>query len=234
MHVVQDTGGLGFRVDSWDALAVDDPSQPPDTWQPRALTPKLRSFGKLVGSSVLVHDAFVYAYAVNDLNPDHALYLARWPVAQLSGLRTHALDEPEWWTHAGFVRQSAVREDSELQALFSPGQVELSVHYDAPRQRFVEIQMQGLFVSDADTQIGLRSAPRPEGPWTALTAFFRPTESTLPNAANLAAYAAKAHPEQRGADLVLSYMVNDLKRFPPEDRVYYPQIVRAHYPQESR
>jgi hypothetical protein len=229
MHVVKESGGLGFRVDGWDALAIDDPSQPPDTWQPRTLTSKLRTFGKLVGSSVLLHDAFVYAYAVNNQDADHAVYLLRWPLAQLAGLPAHALDEPQWWTHAGFVNQSAVRQDSELEPLFSDGQVELSVHYDATQRRFVEVQMQGLFVGDKNTQIGLRTAPRPEGPWSALTPFFRPPESALPNAADLAAYAAKVHPEQRGADLVLSYVVNDLKRFPPADRVYYPQIVRARY-----
>ena len=53
--------------------------------------------------------------------------------------------------------------------------------------------------------------------------------ATSRDASKLAAYAAKAHPEQRGADLVLSYVVNDLKRFPPGDRVYYPQIVRMQH-----
>ena len=228
MHVVKQSGGLGFAVDSWDAVAIDEPLASPDTWRPRVLTPKLNTFGKLVGSSVLVHGEHVYAYAVNNQERDHSIYLVRWPLSRLAGLRAHALDDPEWWTQTGFVKQSAIRDDSELKALWSDGQVELSVHFDATTQRFIEIQMQGLFVGDANTQIGMRTAEHPEGPWSALTPFFRPSEAALPNAADLAAYAAKAHPEQRGADLVLSYVVNDLKRFPPGDRVYYPQIVRLH------
>jgi hypothetical protein len=225
MHVVKQSGGLGFRVDGWDAVAIDEPLASPDTWRPRVLTPKLNTFGKLVGSSVLVHGEFVYAYAVNNQDQDHSIYLARWPRRVLAGRDT--LDDPQWWTQAGFLQESAIRDESELKAIWSDGQVELSVHFDATAKRFIEIQMQGLFVGDANTQIGLRTAERPEGPWSALTPFFRPSESTLPNAADLAAYAAKAHPEQRGADLVLSYVVNDLKRFPPGDRVYYPQIVRV-------
>jgi hypothetical protein len=111
--------------------------------------------------------------------------------------------------------------------LWNDGQVELSVHFDPARAAFVEVQMQGLFVAEAATQLVLRTAPRPEGPWSAPTAFFRPPESQLPNAGDLAAYAGKAHPEQRGDGLVLSYVVNDLKRFPPGDDLYYPQLLRA-------
>lgn len=228
MHVLKESGGLGFRVDGWDALAVDDPLAPPDTWQPRVLTPKQHTFDKLVGSSVLIHDGHVYAYTVDNRDAGHAIYLARWPEAELLGLSAGALDDPEWWTSTGFVRQSALSDDgAQLEPLFPDGQVELSVHYDARRKRFVEIQMQGLFVADPATQIGQRSAPRPEGPWSALSPFFRPAEHTLPNAGDLAAYAAKAHPEQRGADWVISYVVNDLKRFPPGDNVYYPKLLRA-------
>ena len=228
MHVQKESGGLGFRVDGWDALAIDDPAQPPDTWQPRVLTPKLQTFGKLVGSSVLVHDGFVYAYAVNNQNSEHAIYLARWREAELLGLSSHALDDPEWWTQAGYVRQSALSDEGQLEPLFRDGQVELSVHYDTTRERFIEIQMQGLFVAEQTTQIGQRSAPHPEGPWSALTPFFRPAEHALPNAPDLAAYAAKAHPEQRGAAWVISYVVNDLKRFPPADNVYYPKLIRVN------
>lgn len=227
MHVSKQSGGLGFRVDGWDAIAIDDPSRSPELWRPRVLTPRLDTFGMLVGSSVLVHDRFVYAYAVHHQGTDHAIYLARWPESKLSGLAADALQDPEWWTTTGFVHQHAVADSAQLQPLFRDGQVELSVHYDQARGRFVEIQMQGLFVADDTTQIGARTAPHPEGPWSSLTPFFRPPEQALPNASDLAAYAAKAHPEQRGGALVLSYVVNDLKRFPPADSVYYPKIVRA-------
>lgn len=224
MQVKKTSDAFGFGLDSWDAVAIDDPAQAPDRWQPRAVTNDTRTFGKLIGSSVLVHDGALYAYAV-DAQGAHAVYLARWALSGLAGLHAGALDDPEWYTSRGFVRQSALGETQPL-ALWNDGQVELSVHFDRARAAFVEFQMQGLFVADAATQIAQRVAPRPEGPWSAATPFFRPPESRLRNAADLVAYAGKAHPEQRGDGLVLSYVVNDVKRFPPEDAVYYPQVLR--------
>jgi hypothetical protein len=77
--------------------------------------------------------------------------------------------------------------------------------------------------------VGLRTAQHPEGPWSTLTPLYRPSENSLPDAGDLAAYAAKAHPEQRGADLILSYVVNDVKHPTPPDSVYYPNLLRLQY-----
>jgi hypothetical protein len=232
MQVAKTEGGLGFAVDSWDAIAIDDPLLPPDQWQPRSVIGATKTFGKLLGSSVLIQGAYVYAYAVENQPQDHAIFLARWPVRELAGLAAGALDDPEWFTDAGFVRQSALPPTAAPAALFQAGQVELSVHFDAAQSSFVEVQMQGLFVSDPQTQLALRTAPKPEGPWSALSPVYRPSESQLPNAADLAAYAGKAHPEQRSDGLVLTYVVNDLKHFPPGDQVYYPQVLRLKQPHE--
>jgi hypothetical protein len=229
MRVVKDSGGFGFRVESWDALAIDQPLASPSTWQPRIISEPQTRFGKLLGSSVLISGDHLYAYGVENQGQEHAIYLARWPLAKLAQLPAGALDDPEWWVDGAFVAHSALAQGATPGALFQDGQVELSVHYEPERQRFVELKMQGLFVNDARTQLAMRTAPRPEGPWSALRPFHRPAESGLPNVADLAAYAGKAHPEQRGADLVLTYVVNDLKRFPPKDSIYYPQVLRLSY-----
>jgi hypothetical protein len=229
MLVAHDSGGFGFRVEAWDAVAVDDPSAPPEAWQPRQVANERRSFDKLVGSSVLLHDGQLYAYAVENSGSNHDIFLARWPLTRLQGLQPGALDDPEWWTGDRFVAQSALPQGATPVAVFKDGQVELSVHFDAAHQRFLEVQMAGLFASDPNTQIVWRDAQHPEGPWSAPTAFYRPSESERGDAANLAAYAAKAHPEQRGAELVLSYLVNDVKQFPPVDALYYPQLLRGDY-----
>jgi hypothetical protein len=229
MEIVSSPGGFGFAVDSWDALAIDDADEAPDHWHPRAIAPATKRFGKLVGSSVIAHGGYVYAYAVNNQGQDHAIFLARWALERLHGLPEGALRDPEWFTAAGFVPESALFEGAEPAALFRDGQVEFSVHYERERKRFVQIQMQGLFISEASTRIGMRTATRPEGPWSPLAAFYRPGESALTNAGDLAAYAAKAHPEQRGADLVLTYVVNDVKHPTPPDAVYYPEPLRLRY-----
>jgi hypothetical protein len=129
------------------------------------------------------------------------------------------------------VRQSA---GARPRALFADGQVELSVHYVSSLDRFVEVQMRGLWLSDPRTAIGLRWAVRPEGPWSPLAAVYRPVESTLPNAADLIAYAAKAHPEQRGADVVLTYVVNDPRHATPADAIYYPEPLRLSFAQSRK
>jgi hypothetical protein len=231
MHVVKDSSPFGFRVDGWDAVAIDDPLLPPDQWQPRQIRGPQRPSSKLVGSSVLLHGAHLYAYAVDETSVDHAIYLVRWPLAQLVGLASGALDDPAWWTGHDFVRESALSASTPAVAVFGAGQVELSVHYEADHQRFVEVQMTGLFASDPHTQLSLRTAQEPWGPWSAPVGFFRPVEAELENAADLIAYAGKAHPEQRGpgGHGVLTYVVNDLKHFPPADRVYYPQLVQMYY-----
>jgi hypothetical protein len=233
MQVVKTTDGFGFRVDDWDAVAIDDPLQPPSAWRPRVIARSssgaTHSFGKLLGSSVMLHDGYLYAYAVENQAANHAIFLARWQVAELAGLTAHVLDDPEWYTTAGFVRTRELPPTAAPAPLFADGQVELSVHRDQTTGRFVSIQMQGLFVSDAKTRVALRTASRPEGPWSALTPFYRPSESQLGDVGNLAAYAAKAHPEQRGADLLVTYVVNDVKKFPPSDAVYYPKALRVHY-----
>jgi hypothetical protein len=182
----------------------------------------------MIGSSVLIDHGYLYAYAVDVGGDDHSVFLARWSVAAISGLVSGALDDPEWFRGGSFIRASALV-DGQPSPLFRDGQTEFSVHYEAARERFVEIQMQGLFVSDPQTQIGLRSAPRAEGPWSTLSPFYRPVESQASGAGDWAAYAAKAHPEQLGADEVLTYVVNDVKHSPPADAIYYPQPLRLNY-----
>jgi hypothetical protein len=233
MLVSKSDSALAFQVDSWDAVAIDDPLQPPDQWQPRALAAPSQRFGKLLGSSVLIDGDYLYAYAVENQGQDHSIFLARWPLAALAGLAAGALDDPEWFTGSGFSAAAGLQPTAAPAALFHDGQVEFSVHRESGRQRYVEIQMQGLFVASADTRLAMRSANHPQGPWSALTPLLRPAEAAAPNAANLAAYAAKAHPEQGGADLILTYVVNDLKQFPPADSVYYPQTLRGTYTQSA-
>ena len=235
MQVVKDSGPFGFRVDGWDAVAIDDPLAPPDQWQPRQIRAPTQPSGKLLGSSVLLHEGYLYAYSVDDKSPDHAIYLARWPLTQLTGLTSGALDDPAWWTGHDFVQESALCAATPAVAVLGSGQVELSVHYEADQRRFVEVQMTGLFARDPHTQLSMRTAPEPWGPWSPLVGFFRPVEADFDNAADLIAYAGKAHPEQRGAGAtaVLTYVVNDLKHFPPADRVYYPQLVQMYYTPEA-
>ena len=226
MHVTRIQGAFGFALDAWDAVAVDDPARAPDQWQPRNVAGATRSFGKLIGCSVLIYGDFLYAYAVENQAQDHAVFLVRWPLAKLLGVAQGALDNPAWYTSQGFESEAELLQHGTPAALFTDGQVEFSVHFDARSGRFVQVQITGLFLNDPHTQLSVRTAPQPEGPWSDAQPFYRPAESTLANAADLAVYAGKVHPEQEPENII-TYVVNDVTKATPGDALYYPQVLRV-------
>lgn len=236
MRITAVSGGLGFGVSGWDAVAIDEPDAEPSAWKPRVVMPltvAAQAHERLLGVSVTTYKEHLYVYAVGNDPQKHPVYLARYPLKELSGLRAGALSDPEWWTgRRGFVRQS---EGAPPECIIAEGQVELSVSYSERLRRFVEIQTRGGLLGDARTALVARFAPAPEGPWSEPVAFHRPVEATRADAASLITYAAKAHPEQRVAGapgdrraetLVVSYVVNDLRHPTPGDALYYPKLLR--------
>lgn len=227
MRVAKRAGGLGFGVVGWDAVAVDDPDADPAHWSPRVIA-AVESADRLLGASVLLHDRYLYAYAAKNDDRDHSAYLARWPVAALTDLQAGALDEPDWFTTSGTFERAAAGAD--VAVVLAGAQTEFSVHFDRGLGQFIQVQMRGLFVSDPSTGIVLRRAARPEGPWSETQLVYQP--ETSPNAGDpdkLVAYAAKAHPEQRGPALVLTYVINQLEALAPSDSVYYPEVLRLDW-----
>jgi hypothetical protein len=227
MRVSKVATGFGFKVITWDAIAIDEPDADPSAWHPRVLTADTGASETLLGASVLIDGDYLYAYAAKNRDDDHAISLARFTLSELQALRERALADPEWYTARGYQRQSA---GASAATLIADGQIEFSVHYDAHLRCFVQIQMRGLFVSDPNTAIVMRTAPRPEGPWSAPLALFKPPVPPGTDPSKLLAYAAKAHPEQRGADLVLTYVENDVAHPTPLDTVYYPEVLRLTFP----
>jgi hypothetical protein len=235
MRMAHVPGPLGFALRAWDVVRVDDPDLEPAAWQPRVTAGPVTSYGVLLGSSVMIDGEHLYVYGVkaeaDEHAKAHAIVLARFSLDALAENMERTLADPEWYFgDAGFLRQSESSAHAHPALLVQQGQVELSVHRDAVRERYVWFQMQGVFAGEASTQIGVRYAQRPEGPWSELELFHRPEEASRKDAKNLVAYAAKAHPEQRaqGADVVLTYVVNDLTRA-PDDGLYYPKPVRVRF-----
>ncbi|HKU44087.1 MAG TPA: hypothetical protein VJR89_38265 [Polyangiales bacterium] len=223
LRVIKVDTGFGFRVAGWDAIAIDEPQATASDYRPRTIA---RGSDPLLGASVLLDGEYLYAYAAKNRDDDHAITLARFRLAALHGLPEGALDDPEWYTAGGYQLQSA---GAQAAVLIADGQTEFSVHFERRLGSFLEVQMRGLFVSDPNTAIVVRSAPRPEGPWSSATAVWKPPAAAGADASKLLAYAAKAHPEQRGADLVLTYVVNDVAHPAPLDAVYYPEVLRLTF-----
>jgi hypothetical protein len=226
MRVHKVSTGFGFAVTGWDAVAVDDPNAEPDHWILRPVVDQSTGAERLVGASVMQHGDYLYAYAAKNTDDDHALFLARVSLATLKGLSRAALSDFEWYTAHGFQRQS---EGATPVPVLAGGQIEISVHFQPQLQRFVEIQTRGLFASDPQTAIVARTSERPEGPWSDPVRIWVPSTPRHADPNKLLTYAAKAHPEQRGADLVLTYMQNDVSSLTPIDAVYYPEMLRVRF-----
>jgi Domain of unknown function (DUF4185) len=227
MRVTKVSTGFGFKVVAWDAIVIDEPLAIASAWRPRSITADKGATETLLGASVLIDGDYLYAYAAKNRDDDHAISLARFRLSELIDLREGALADPEWYTASGYRRQSA---GAAAQTLIADGQIEFSVHYEARLRCFVQIQMRGLFVSDPKTAIVMRTAARPEGPWSAPIVLFKPPAPPGTDPSKLLAYAAKAHPAQRGADLVLTYVENDVAHPTPLDTVYYPEVLRLTFP----
>jgi hypothetical protein len=211
--------GLGFAHTGWRAVSIPNPDQPPAAWQLDWLETPTNPFGLIVSGSVLRQGEQVLAYSVRE--PEHTIHLVRWPVERFA---QGDLSQPQWWDgeDRGWVPQQDLREAP--QALFAGGQTEFSVHYEPTLDRFLEIQTIGFGPVD----LGFRLGDSPVGPWTPLETFYRPEEY---GQSRILIYAAKAHPQLAGADLVLTYATNTYPyaRLVLRNDLYYPRFLGATF-----
>lgn len=226
MRVAKVATGFGFKVMGWDAVAIEKPDLEPSAWTLRAIADQSSDAAWLLGASTLQHGEYLYVYAAKNADDDHSLGVARFPIASLRSDPSDALRDPEWYTADGYRHESTGVSPSPILA---GGQIEISVHYQPQLGRFIEVQTRGLFTSDANTAIVMRTSAAPEGPWSEPQSIWRPSAPGHTDPSKLLTYAAKAHPEQRGADLVVTYMQNDVSSPTPNDAVYYPEVLRVRF-----
>jgi len=224
MELDDSQGGLGFRPAGHVALSISNIEQPPALWRVERLPmPALPSAG-LVGASVLRDGAYVYAFGVRDPG-DRALTLVRWDAERF--LRGD-LAAPDVWTSDGFVRQGPAA------ALLGPVSTELSVTRDprAQRRGFVLMHRQGFGIAP----IAVRFAPELTGPWSAPSVVDLTPYVAEHGAGDTLVYAAKAHPEQRGAEWVVTFAINSLEptRIWRDLSIYYPRVLRLRRANERR
>jgi hypothetical protein len=217
-RVVATNTGLGFESAGWAALLVENPGAEPSAWRLIPLETPANPLGIDVGfAAVLQLDGYVYAFGSPSPIKSHPIYAARWPAGDV---RRGDLARPEWWAGdlAGWVPDSS---SVPRWPLFENGQSEVSVHVDRETGRFLAVHTQGFGAAN----VMLRVAPRLTGPWTAPRMLYCPPEYDLPD---VMIYAAKAHPELTGADLVLTYATNsfDFGRMAADSLLYYPRFVR--------
>jgi hypothetical protein len=209
--------GIGFEHTGWRAVSVSNPEAPPSEWHVQWLETPENPFGLIVSGSVIRVGEYMLAFSVKE--PEHTIHLVRWPVAQVMD---GDLTQPQWWAgeESGWVAQQELTEAP--QALFSEGQSEFSIHYEPLLDQYLEIQTVGFGKAD----VGCRLSDSPTGTWAPLEGFYRPEEYQIPD---ILIYAAKAHPQLEGADLVLTYATNIVGygRLVARSDVYYPRFLRV-------
>ncbi len=212
-RVVADPGPLGFRAAGFVALRIPNPEAGPMVWRLEPLAvPELPELG-LLGAAVVVEGESVYAFGVRDPG-DHAVMLARWPVAAvLEG----TLGTPEVWSGAerGFTTAGPAVPVMETAA------TELSVSRLAGTAGYLAVYSEGFPASTVVT----RTAPALAGPWSEPRVVYQPPEAREPEPL---VYAAKAHPELEGGDWIVTYAASsfDEAKLIGDLALYFPRFVR--------
>jgi len=202
---------LGFRYDGWEALRVDDPSGEPERWALRRLrVPDLAPI-EMVGVALFEASDHVYAYGVREPG-DHAIYVLRWSRADFVA---GALMTPELYCgpSMGWARGPP-------RPVVETGQTEFSV---VPGRDGRFAMVHGLGFGAAT--VALRTAPSPEGPFGEAVEVFTPPER---GRRSMLIYGVRAHPEQGGEGLLLTYNANslDVATLLEDLDLYYPRFVR--------
>ena len=217
MRVRAVSGGLGFEAFGSAAALIDNPGAEPSEWRSR-LCPIPENARHVVPGSGSSFAEGGHLYAFGSTEPGrHDIYVNRWPLSSALGGR---FDEPQWWAgESNWAAQS--RPGPPARISFSDGATEFTVHFSKRFHRYLEFQTVGFGAAI----VAMRSAGRLTGPWSAPRAIFTPPEKNRPR---IMIYAAKAHPELTGSDLVLTYATNsfELADVIQDQTLYYPRFVR--------
>jgi hypothetical protein len=218
MRIHETRGGTGFESSGWNAVMVSNPDADPSRWDMKWIDQQENATGVVIGSaSVIRWGEYLYAYGAQETVKSHPIHLVRWPVERAG---KGDLRSPQWWAGAdiGWAGDSS---SIPRWPAFENGATELTVHYDTLSRNFLAFHTVGFGAAD----IAIRSSPLPGGPWSGPRMIYRPSEYYRPD---IMIYSAKAHPQLRGADLVLTYSTNSF-RFSEQlsdSLIYYPRFVR--------
>jgi Domain of unknown function (DUF4185) len=219
MQTQSSRGDLGFATTGWRAFYVPNPEAEPAQWKVQPVAAPQNVFGAIVGSgAVLPVDDRLVAFSPDD-SAHHDVYVAGWPLAAAARGDLSAIT---YWT--GRAWEPAGATGATPAVVMTGAQSELSVHRDPSSGQYVLVQTVGF----GSTTIGMRTAPAVTGPWSQPVTVYTPPESSR---SGVLVYAAKAHPELRGADLVLTYASNhtDLGTVVRDPTLYFPRFVRLAY-----
>lgn len=214
--------GLGFEVYDWDVVSIQNPKDHPLSWKLKWLDIPRNQYQVIVGSaSIIKIEDFIYAFGSQEGIPRHPIYLTRWTLNEFT---LGNLKRIEWWDSStnNWIQQSHL--DSIPKPIFIDGQTEFTVHYEKRINKFLCIQTLEFGASN----LYYRISENLTGPWSDPIKLFEPPEKNKPN---IMIYAAKAHPQLTGSELVLTYATNTFKFSDifSDTLLYYPRFVRLNF-----
>jgi hypothetical protein len=203
----------GFESAGWTARRVGRPDDDPLQWTLEPAQEPANNWGVQLGGALVAEGDVVNVFGIRGV--PHQIFVGQF---QLADLAAGDLSRPAWWQGQRY------EVGAEPVPIISDGAPEFSVQHDAARNRWVMVESHGY----GDSTIVLRTAPAPQGPWTGPQEVLRPPES---DAAAAFVYAAKAHPELAGADMLVTYVPSSFDPITPADepRLYYPRFVRVNW-----
>ncbi|MDI6796566.1 MAG: DUF4185 domain-containing protein [Desulfatibacillaceae bacterium] len=220
MRIKQDENPLGFEVDGWSALLVQNPSDPPPNWRIRRLEAPQNDFGVLVGSGpVFKRDNFVYAFGISQ-DAQREAHLVRWKAADAAA---GDLSAPAWRDDLSWTAQQDLKKPPK--PLFENGQNEFALFYDESVEQWIILQTIGF----GRSPIAMRTAKRFTGPWSEAVPVYAPS---LPENSGLLVYGVRAHPLLDGPCTAVTYCTNttDFQSLVSDESLYYPRFMRICYP----
>lgn len=209
MRVAPSTGGLGFSIEGTRATLIDIGADDALALPIHDAAHDLPVDFVIASMGAVIHDGWLYALSTHG-HPHHA-FLIRWAAER--ALRGD-LSGASWWTASGWSSEH------EAIALFEDAAPEGSLHFDEALGEWVSVQTTGFGGADLD----IRTAPAPEGPWSARRTFFRPPES---DRSHTFVYAGKAYPEILADGLVVTYVQNadDFDDLVNDHTLYWRRLV---------
>lgn len=212
-------GPLGFEVAGWRAVSINDFHRPVSSWVLKWLDTPPNEFNLIVSGSVTRAGDYIYGYSEDE--DDHTAKIVRWPVEKAL---EDDLTRPQWWCGdaEGWVYQDELTHEPRV--IYTDDTAEFTVDYIPDLGQYLEIQTMGFGPAD----MAFRLSDSMTGPWSPLTKFYEPSEYDIPQ---IMIYAGKAHPEQAGAELVLTYATNsfDYDAMIADENIYFPRFLKARY-----
>lgn len=222
MRVRSIDSGLGFEVYDWDVVLIQNPDDHPLEWKLKWLDIPRNQYQVVVGSaSILKIEDYIYSFNSHEGIPGHPIYITRWPLSEFVSGNLMGI---EWWNRASnsWIRQSKL--DSIPKPLYVNGQTEFTIHYENRINRYLCIQSLEFGASN----LYYRTSESLTGPWSDPIKFFEPPDKKK---SNIMIYAAKAHPQLSGSDLVITYATNsfELSELVSDTLIYYPRFVKVNF-----